>query len=99
MGKAKIVKSLLYQNCTVGNAEGGRVAGIRLAAAFGASHRGRTIEDIYIAATDMVVSGILSEWASALKKMTALKKLHLFQMRKRASPKMQLMYPMKTCSS
>ena len=71
MGKAKIVKSLLYQNCTVGNAEGGRVAGIRLAAAFGASHRGRTIEDIYIAATDMVVSGILSEWASALKKMTA----------------------------
>ena len=77
MGKAKKVKKLRCEYCRVGNAEGGRDAGIRLPTALEASHHAETIEKLWIYGSDLVVSGNVSEWASALKKMTALKTLYL----------------------
>jgi len=78
IGKAKTIKTLTCWDCKVGNAEGGKDAGIRLAAALEASNHVASIEFLRISHTDLIVSGNVSEWASALKKMTALKRLNLY---------------------
>ncbi len=77
MGKAKTMKYLTCSWCRVGNVEGGRDVGRQLAAALGSSHHATSIEYLRISWTDLIVSENVSEWALALRKMTALETLWL----------------------
>ncbi len=84
--KAKAIRSFRCAHCKVGdwysrdeNAGGvGRDAGIRLAVALEASHHAETIEVLAIVRTDLIVSGNVLEWTSALKKMISLEKLEIY---------------------
>ncbi len=82
--KANAIKYLRCTHCKVGdwhsegNAEGaGKDAGIRLTKVLKASRHAEAIEVLIIARTDLVVSGNMPEWTSALKKMTSLKTFEL----------------------
>ncbi len=71
--KAKKIKYLDCYWCTVGNVEGGRELGSRLAATLEESHHSASIQWLRISRTDLIVSGNVLNWAAALKNMTALK--------------------------
>jgi len=64
----------------VGNTDGGRDAGVRLAEALAGNKS--TIEKIQLQWTDLIGSRNINEWSEALRKMTLLKRLDCYGMRR-----------------
>ena len=73
LAQAKPVKKITLFRVYVGNAEYGRNAGARLAAALKASRHAKSITNLCIRDTNLVASENLTEWVSALKDMKSLK--------------------------
>jgi len=77
IGNANTMKRIICFDCKVGHwLKGGKDAGCQLATAIESSKHATSIEELALY-TDLIVSGNVSEWASALRKMTALKALML----------------------
>ena len=74
------LKRLTIRYTFVGNKDGGRAAGVRLAEALAGNNT--TIENLQLQWTDLIGPRNVNEWSEALRKMTLLKRMECYGMRR-----------------